>query len=41
MKHKLIKNSKNDIRNVLQTVMLNRGVKNYEEYLELKAHDYL
>lgn len=43
MNYKLIKNSLNDITNPKQTILLNRGIKNWEQYLNLNencVHDY-
>ena len=43
MKYKLIKNSLNDINRPKQTILLNRGVKDWERYLNLNescTHDY-
>lgn len=35
MKYKLFKNSLNDKENIIETVLLNRGVENPQEYLNL------
>lgn len=43
MNYKLIKNSLNDITNPKQTILLNRGIKNWKQYLNLNescVHDY-
>ena len=43
MKYKLIKNSLNDITNPKKTILLNRGVENWEQYLNLNescTYDY-
>ena len=43
MKYKLIENSLNDISRPKQTILLNRGVKAWEQYLDLNencTHDY-
>ena len=43
MKYKLIQNSLNDINRPKQTILLNRGVENWEQYLNLNeqcVHDY-
>lgn len=43
MNYKLIKNSLNDINNPQKTILLNRGVKNWQQYLNLNKnciHDY-
>ena len=43
MNYKLIKNSLNDIHNPKQTILLNRGIEDWEQYLNLNescTHDY-
>lgn len=37
MKYKLFENSLNDKDNVIETVLLNRGIENPQEYLNLDA----
>lgn len=43
MKYRLIENSLNDINNIQETVLRNRGIKNWKQYLNLGedcTHDY-
>ena len=43
MNYRLIKNSLNDIDNPKQTILLNRGIENWKQYLNLNedcTHDF-
>lgn len=39
MQYKLIENSANDIKDVLKTILLNRGIRNPEEYVDFTKED--